>query len=83
MSDTSTNQTLIVDFGIPVPPKDEAEPAWQHHAKKLTSWRHCMSYNDSYFGEPPGLLKQVVAELERLMPPHPVKVNASQEGGAA
>lgn len=65
---------VIVDFGIPVPPKDEAEPAWQHHAKKLTAWRHCMSYNDSYFGEPPGLLKQVVAELERLMPPHPVKV---------
>lgn len=52
---------------------------WQHHAKKLTQWRHCMSYNDSYFGEPAGLLKQVVAELERLMPPHPVKADTCVE----
>lgn len=46
---------------------------WQHHAKDITKWLHCMSYNDSYFGEPPGLVKQVTAELNRLMPPTPLK----------
>ena len=41
--------------------------AWEHHAKKLTQWLHCMSYNDSYFGEPVGLVKQVTGELNRLI----------------
>lgn len=53
--------------------------SWQILAKKLTPYRYRMSYNDSYFGEPPGLLKQVVAELERLMPPHPVKAREVSE----
>ena len=49
-------------------PQQQAEPvAWEHHAKKLTHWLHCMSYNDSYFGEPAGLVKQVTAELNRLI----------------
>jgi hypothetical protein len=43
------------------------EPAWEHHARKLTKWLHCMSHNDSYFGEPAGLVKQVTHELYRLM----------------
>jgi len=46
----------------------DAEPvAWEHHASKLVYWLHCMSYNDSYFGEPAGLVKQVTGELNRLM----------------
>ncbi len=41
--------------------------AWERHAKKLTDWLYCMSYNDSYFGEPAGLVKQVTSELNRLI----------------
>lgn len=48
--------------------RQEQEPvAWEHHAKKLTQWMHCMSYNDSYFGEPAGLVKRATAELNRLI----------------
>lgn len=53
--------------------------SWQRHAQRLTRWLHCMSYNDSYFGEPAGLVKQVTAELNRLLntapqPAQPVAV---------
>jgi hypothetical protein len=34
--------------------------------KRLTTWRSCMSYNDSYFSEPAGELKRVTSELDRL-----------------
>ena len=37
----------------------------------LASWRLCMSYDASYFGEPAGLLKQCVAELDRLLTAKP------------
>jgi len=47
-------------------PKQEPV-AWERHAKKLTDWLYCMSYNDSYFGEPAGLVKQVTSELNRLI----------------
>lgn len=43
-----------------------------HHAWKICAWRYCMSYNDSYFGEPAGTLKSATEELERLLLP-PVK----------
>jgi hypothetical protein len=39
--------------------------------KKLTQWRFCMSYNDSYFGEPQGLVKRITAQLDRLIPAAP------------
>ena len=46
---------------------------------RLAQWQHCMSYNDSYFGEPAGLVKQVTAELVRavdpIYPPMPEPVN--------
>ncbi len=35
--------------------------------EKLTRYKHCMSYNDSYFTEPAGMLKQVVFQLDRLL----------------
>lgn len=41
--------------------------------KKLIQWKHCMSYNDSYFGEPAGFLKWVVYQLERLLPQEETK----------
>lgn len=41
-----------------------------HHVRQITRYRLCMSYNDSYFGEPEGHLKSQVAELERLLAPH-------------
>jgi len=31
--------------------------------KELDQWSPCMSYNDSYFGEPPGMLKQTIRQL--------------------
>jgi hypothetical protein len=34
---------------------------------KLTAWKHCMSYNDSYFGEPAGDLKRITYQLDRLV----------------
>ena len=46
---------------------------------KLAQWQHCMSYNDSYFGEPAGLVKQVTAELvhaaDPIYPPLPEPVD--------
>lgn len=52
--------------------KTEREPvAWEHHAKKLKKWLYCMSYNDSYFGEPEGLVKRVTSELNRLIDTSP------------
>lgn len=32
---------------------------------QLSPWLHCMSYNDSYFGEPKGLLKQTVRQMTK------------------
>lgn len=43
----------------------------EQRVAELTKWKHSMSYNDSYFGEPAGLLKQVTAELDRLLPTTP------------
>ena len=48
-------------------PAPAQDTAWEHHAKKLTQWLHCMSYSDSYFGEPAGLVKQVTGALNRLI----------------
>lgn len=36
--------------------------------EKVVKWKHAMSYNDSYFGEPAGDLKRIVYEIERSMP---------------
>ena len=36
--------------------------------EELVSWRHCMSYNDSYFGEPRGLLKGLANEMKHKLP---------------
>jgi len=55
------------NFASATPPAAAQPAAWEHHAKKLTQWLHCMSYNDSYFGEPAGLVKQVTASLNRLI----------------
>lgn len=46
---------------------------------EIAQWRLCMSHNDSYFGEPSGLVKRVVSELERavdpIYPPIPTPVD--------
>ena len=47
----------------------QLQSKWEHHARQLTAWRHVMSYNDSYFGEPAGLVKQITTELDRLCSP--------------
>lgn len=51
-------------------------PEWHAPAERLVEWLHCMSYNDSYFGEPAGYLKQCVNELRHLLPPHELKAAA-------
>ena len=32
---------------------------------KLNAWTGCMSYNDSYFGEPAGMLKSTIRQLDK------------------
>lgn len=32
---------------------------------KLNEWTGCMSYNDSYFGEPAGMLKSTIRQLDK------------------
>lgn len=64
------NAAELNDLDVSVSPQQaapKAAPAWEHHARKLTRWLHCMSHNDSYFGEPAGLVKQVTGELNRLI----------------
>jgi hypothetical protein len=39
----------------------------RHLLARLTTWRSCMSYNDSYFGEPAGELKRITADIDRLV----------------
>lgn len=43
-------------------------PALLSWCAELVKWRYCMSYNNSYFGEPPGELKGITAEIDRLLP---------------
>ena len=54
------------------PDSAEGDAASDHVRRlvgKLDAWRLCMSYNDSYFGEPVGLVKTTVEELTRAIPP--------------
>ena len=56
------------------PERKEIESLRQQLAKltmqceKVVKWKHAMSYNDSYFGEPAGDLKRIVYEIELSMP---------------
>ncbi|WP_407304027.1 hypothetical protein [Acinetobacter sp.] len=34
--------------------------------KELDQYSACMSYNDSYFGEPPGHIKKIVRQMVKL-----------------
>lgn len=63
----------------PAAPQPEAQPQWQLPAQRLVQWLHCMSYNDSYFGEPAGYLKQCVNELKHLLPPNEVRAAPSAQ----
>lgn len=44
---------------------------------KLNAWVGCMSYNDSYFGEPAGMLKSVIRDLDKT---YTVQVEAVDTG---
>ena len=92
-NETSELKYLTHWMPLPSPPDDVAAPAeqqaapkvapaWEHHARKLTQWLHCMSHNDSYFGEPAGLVKQVTGELNRLIgaAPQPVAQQGAADG---
>lgn len=56
------------DWDVPEVSGTVKQQAWEKPAMRLVGWRHCMSYNDSYFGEPAGALKQTVNELRHLLP---------------
>ena len=64
---------------LPAAPQPEAQPQWHKPAQRLVQWLHCMSYNDSYFGEPAGYLKQCVNELKHLLPPNEVPAAPSAQ----
>lgn len=53
---------------------------FEKQAAHLVKYRSSLSYNDSYFGEPVGFFKHVVAELDRLCTQTPVL--ASKENDA-
>lgn len=63
----------LLPFGVTAADLDNAPQVVSDHVRKLVSnlakWRPCMSYNDSYFGEPAGLVKATVGELERAVNP--------------
>lgn len=49
------------------------EPTSLHRAARaVVNYRPSMSYNESYFGEPAGLFKSLVADLERALPTRPI-----------
>lgn len=43
-------------------------PVSEKMLRRLCAYRPSMSYNESYFGEPEGLLKGIVAEFGRDLP---------------
>lgn len=57
----------------PVLVEEGSTPEVSEHVRKLIGridqFRMCMSYNESYFGEPAGLLKGVFAELGHAVNP--------------
>lgn len=59
-----------------------AEKDWEVPAAKLVEWLYCMSYNDSYFGEPAGLVKRATAELNRLLPSMTIIAEPASTEGA-
>lgn len=49
-------------------PDNGRDAALQALAERLVKWLYCMSYNDSYFGEPAGEVKRIAADMNRLLP---------------
>lgn len=45
----------------------ELVPISRNLLNRVTKWRLCMSYNDSYFSEPEGELKRAVGDIERAV----------------
>jgi hypothetical protein len=73
--------TIEQEFGTPPILTNEKADAVARLVDKLDQWRYCMSYNDSYFGEPAGLVKSVVKELSLLVgtPKEPLKAAVDDE----
>lgn len=47
-------------------PSEEWLPKLEYIFRRIDHFRLCMSYNDSYFGEPKGLLKGCIAEMAHM-----------------
>jgi hypothetical protein len=50
-----------------IDPSVRQELAVRMLVARIARWQGCMSYNDSYFGEPRGLLKGVINELRHVL----------------
>ena len=56
------------------------EQELRNWCRRFTKWKLCMSYNDSYFGEPAGELKAIAHEIDRILPAVPVPAAPQPQG---
>ena len=57
--------------------EEVAQPYLNKLIKDLSQYQHCMSYNDSYFGEPEGFLKRAVRQMAKEIDKQGDKVDIS------
>jgi hypothetical protein len=66
---------LVADFDAllraPTSPASSESRDIPSTLRDLLRWRLCASYNDSYFGEPAGLVKRAIADTERWLSQQP------------
>ena len=55
----------LVEDGLWVVLPSETTDYTRECIDKLNAWTGCMSYNDSYFGEPAGMLKSTIRQLDK------------------
>jgi len=70
---TELRRELAAKQAIPAPAPVADTERIIKAARKVVAYRHSMSYNEGYFGEPAGLFKERIAELDRALPPIEIK----------
>jgi hypothetical protein len=71
--DKAAKQASLCDIAMQLRSFMEWRDKMINASRNVTSSLYCMSYNDSYFGEPAGKFKAQVAELNRLLPVQSIK----------